>query len=200
MSRPGTSSVGSRSSAPDASFIFYFPDGKFRPKSDDADGGFWPPPAPIGVTTLFVSAVPPGRQLRRISGPARPCVLEARSSTPDESCVTRGATPANQILGLVRFLAQNLVFLPSSARSQRAQHAPSTGMPAPASRAENCEKSRVRPRLSSAFRALSPWRVWRSRRPGPACAWPNRRGAARRTCRRPPARRAPHRPPWHGHR
>jgi len=130
------------------------------------------------------------------------CVLEARSSTPDESSVTRGGSPANQILGLPRFLAQNLVFSPARACRAGLGRACSPERDAPASLAENCEKSRAMTAAAAPSPGLG-FRLWRGARSllqVPGCAAPNRHGAVRRTCHRPPARRAPGPRPGRGRR
>jgi hypothetical protein len=196
VSRPGTSSVGSRSSAPDASFIF--PDTKTMMPTEAV--------APAGTHRRHNSD--------RLSRPARTatasnlgssatlCVLEARSSTPDESSVTRGGSPANQILGLGRFLAQNLVFSPVGASLTSLGLTCSAGRAAPASLAENCEKSAGRHAVvaPSPGLGLRLWRGARSPLQAPGCAPPNRHGAVRRTCHRPPERRGPGPRPARGRR
>ncbi len=65
------------------------------PRNDDADGGLWPPPAPIGVTLKLV--VPPGLRSGLGSGGRFHAAFGPAHLT--ESSVTWGGSPHNQILG-----------------------------------------------------------------------------------------------------
>jgi len=134
----------------------------------------------------------PDGQKHRYLGSSATLVLKVRSSTPDESCVTRGGSPANHILGLRRFLAQNLGFSRGRRATAVSRRGAGAEAPTPASLAENRQKSRP---------GVAPCAVIYGRRwprPEPGSAGRCRRAAARRTCRRPPARPAPRPPPWRG--
>jgi len=193
---PGHDRVGSRSSAPDASFILAPRSGFFRcgslgrcglaalqPYSDaarieiscpenDAGGGNFPRRHTIGVT----QPVPPGQKSSALGSSATLTCAKARSSTPDESSVTWVVVANNHILGVARFLAQNLAFLRVGDVIGGAVFAPGRSQTRPR-RWRKTAKNWPPARVENAPPPISGRR--RSLRPTPACAWRPRRAGSR---------------------